>query len=260
MPAAARALIRIGGHVHTEHLCRAQRDAGVALGGQVQPVVVPGAPVLHRAERPQVQDGAVVAVGDGPQMDVVRRDLAAHVPQHRHTAGVEPGGDHDGADRVAQIGDRALEALGQIVGVGARPDDVVAARTEADQLGGQLLGAGDLLLDYLVEEASAYGEIGVPEIPVRGILRARRGVGDREPVRQQDREPVRPADKGPVGAGVSDSFGEAVANRRVRPDDLWLIVSRIVCHKRISCTVECDLRDRNTGLTGGEIDHPVSFW
>ncbi|CAM5494658.1 hypothetical protein SMICM304S_11357 [Streptomyces microflavus] len=77
---------------------------------------------------------------------------------------------------------------------------------------------------------------------------------------EQNREPVRPADKGAVGAGVSDTFGETVPDRRVRPDGVLLLGSRIVCHKHISCTVQCDLRDRNTGLTGGEIDHPVRFW
>lgn len=205
-------------------------------------------------------------------MGGVRGDLAAQMTQHGNAAGVEAGGDHDSADGPGQFGDRALEALGHVVGVGAGPDDVIAARAEAHQIGGEFLGARYLLLDDLVEEASAYGEIGVPEIPVSrtggsiGSAGVRRRIGVGELVREKYREAVRPADEGSVRTQVTDSLGEAVANRCVRPDraipvtDATLIFSRIVCHKGTSCTAECDLRDRNKGLTGGDIDHPVRFW
>ena len=193
---------------------------------KMEPVVVPRPPVLHGPQGPQVQHRAVVAVGDGPDMGGVHGDLAPQMLEHGDATGVEAGGDHDRADRLRQVGDRTLEALCHIVRVGAGTDDVVAARAEADQIRCQLLGAGDLVLDYLVEEFSAYGEVGVAEVAVGPA------------VREEHREPVGPADKRPVRAGVADALGEAVPHRHVRPDHCLLSffessATRAIFHLRV---------------------------
>ncbi len=211
-------LVRIGGHVEAEDLAGPQRDPGVALRRQVQSVAVPGAPVLDRLEGPQVEDRTAVAVRDGPYMPVVRGDLAPQVLQHRDAAGVEAGRHHDGADGGGEVGDRALEALRDLVGVGAGPDDVVAARAEGDQVRGEFLGPPELVVDDLVEQLPAHGEVGVGEVAFR------------LPVREQYRETVRPTDEGSFGAGVADAFGEAVPHRHVRPDHRSVVTLRIVCH------------------------------
>lgn len=176
------------------------------LGRQVEPVVVPGPAVLNGLQGPQVEHRTAVPVGNGPHMTVVRGDLAAQMPQHGHATGVETGRDHDRADLGGEPGDRPLEALGDLVGVGAGPDDVVAARAERDQVRGQFDGLRKLVLDYLVEQFAAHGEVRVVEVALGSS------------VREQDREPVGPTDERPVGAGVADALGEAVPHRNVRPD------------------------------------------
>ena len=183
----------------------------------MQPVRVPGAPVLHGPERPEVEDGAVVAIGDGPYMSGVRGYLAAQMAQDGHAPGVEAGGDHDGGDSAHEVGDGAFETFGDIVGVGARPDDVVAAGTERHQVRGEFLRTWNLLGHDLVEEPAPYSEIGVPEIAVR---RVDGFVAHRQLVGEQDRQPVRPADIPAFGTQIPHSLGETVTDRCVRPDDV----------------------------------------
>ncbi len=130
-------LLGVGRHVEAEHLSRAERHARVPLGRQVQPVGVPGPAVLDAAQGPQVEHRAAVPVGDGPDMPVVRGDLATQVLEHGHATGVEPGRHHDRAGHGRELGDGALEALGHLVRVGAGPEDVVAARAERDEVRGQ---------------------------------------------------------------------------------------------------------------------------
>ncbi|WOI45627.1 hypothetical protein R1Z03_24870 [Acidovorax sp. BLS4] len=72
-----------------------------------------------------------------------------------------------------------------LVGVGARPDDVVAARAEGDQVRGERHGLGELVRHDLVEEFAAHGEVRIAEVTLGA------------PVREEDREAVRPADEGP---------------------------------------------------------------
>ncbi len=115
---------------------------GCALGREVQPVGVPRPAVLHAPQRPQVEHRAAVPVGDGPHMPVVRRDLAAQMLEQRDAPGVEPGGHHDRPGRRREPGDRLLEALGDLVRVGARAQDVVAARAEGDQVGASSTARG----------------------------------------------------------------------------------------------------------------------
>lgn len=172
----------------------------------MQPVAVPGPPVLDGLEGPEVEHRAVVAVRDGPHVPVVRRDLAPQVAEQRDAPGVEARGHHDGADGRLQVGKGPLEAFGHLVGVRAGPDDVVAARAEAHQVGSELLGPGHLVLDDLVEELAPDSEVGVAEGPLGPLIC------------EQHREPVRPADERPVRAGVTDALRETVADRRVRPE------------------------------------------
>jgi hypothetical protein len=139
-------------------------------------------------------------------VSVVGGDLAAQVPEHRDATGVEAGGHEDGAGRGGQGRDRALEALGDLVGVGARADDVVAARAERHQVGRETDRLRDLVGHDLVEQLPAHGEVGVGEVAFW------------PPVGEEHREPVGPADEGAVGPGVADALGEAVAHRHVRPD------------------------------------------
>ena len=72
--------------------------------------------------------------------------------------------------------------------------------------GASSFGPRELVLDDLVEQFAAHGEVGVAEVALG------------PPVREKHREPVGPADEGPVGAGVADALGEAVPHRHVRPD------------------------------------------
>jgi hypothetical protein len=211
-------LLGVGRHVEAEHLARAERHARVPLGRQVQPVGVPGPAVLHTAQGPQVEHRAAVPVGDGPDVSVVGGDLAAQVLEHGHATGVESGRHHDRAGHRGELDQGPLEALGHLVGVGAGPDDVVAPGAERDEVRGHGDGPRNLVRHDLVEELSAYGEIGVLEVALGPA------------VGEQDGEPVGPADERPVGAGIPHALGEAVPHRYVRPDHCSAVTLRIVCH------------------------------
>jgi hypothetical protein len=80
-----------------------------------------------------------------------------------------------------------------------RPQDVVAARGDADQIGRHLDRPRHLLLRYLAQQLAAYGQVGVPQAGlVHGQL-----VG----------EPVGPAPESvTVGQAVVQAFGEAVTD------------------------------------------------
>ena len=65
--------------------------------------------------------------------------------------------------------DRVLEARRDLVGVGAGPDDVVAARRDRDEVGAQRERRLELLVDDLLDELAAHREVRVRE--VLGALR-----------------------------------------------------------------------------------------
>jgi hypothetical protein len=130
---------------------------------------------------------------------VVRGHPPAHHPDHRERGGVESGEQQDPAARRAQARHAVVEFPGQQVRVGAWPQDVVAARGDADQVGRHLYRPRRLLLRYLAQQFSAYGQVGVPQA---GLVHG-----------QVAGEPVGPAPESvTVGQAVVQAFGEAVTD------------------------------------------------
>ena len=190
-------------HGQAEHLAHPQRHPPVPLRPQVQPVGRPHPRVGQHPHRPQVDQQAVVAGGDDPQVRVERGRLAADHPDQREQAGVEPGEQQHPAARRAQPLDGVVERLGQDVGVGTRPEQVVAARGQADQVGPHGHGRGHLVLDHLGQHLAADGQVGVAQ--------ARRA--GRHPLGGA----VRPAPPAAVGPRIAHALAEAVPQ----------------CHKRL---------------------------
>ena len=141
---------------------------------QVQAVHVPHPRVVQRAHPPEVDQRRVVPVGDLPDQLVVDGEPAAErgeQPGRAGPAGVVGGEEHQpGAGRG-----ELLDAVGvdrdQRVDVDPRPEDVVHAGVDGDQVGRQRDGGLDLLGDDLAELAAADGEVGVGEV----VRAARRG-------------------------------------------------------------------------------------
>jgi hypothetical protein len=171
----------------------------VAVGGEVQAVRAPGAGVLQRPQGPQVDEVAPIFVGDAAQVHVVRGDPAPEQAYHREHARIEAGEDEHPAACRLQLGHGRLEQRGECVHVGPA-QDVVPARGQADQVGGQFDSPRQLLGDDLAEEFPPDGQVGVAEPgPLRG---------------QDAGHPVGPPEE-PAAAGneVVEPLGEAVADR-----------------------------------------------
>jgi hypothetical protein len=169
----------------------------------VQPVDAPHPGVGELGVRKQIDQAGVVPL---------RGDLDGLVdevdPRPHKTGGGQPLG-HVGEPEDQDVGsgradplDRAVVALGQRLRVEVATQHVVAAGREADQVGPHRDGQRHLLVDDVVEQPAADGQVGVAEV-----------VGPGEP-REVIRDQVGPA---PVGAavriGVVHSLGEAVAHR-----------------------------------------------
>ncbi len=144
---------------------------------------------------------AAVQVGDGADVQVEHREPAPHLPHERGVARVHPGEQHDVGAGGAQVAHGPGQRLGHAVGVAARPQQVVAAGAEADQVWLQLDRHRHLVPHDLVDQLAAHREVGVPEA---GLQRGE-ALG----------HPVGPAPEVPVRTGVVEPLGEAVADRDV---------------------------------------------
>ena len=102
--------------------------------------------------------------GDRAEVLVVDRDLAADAAEHRREADVDAGEDDDRRAVAGQPLDRVLEPRRDLVGVGAGPDDVVAARRDRDEVGLQRERRLELLVDDLLDELAAHREVRVGEV------------------------------------------------------------------------------------------------
>ena len=181
---------------HADRLARPQRHPAVALGGQVQPVLAPDPGVAQHRHGPQVHQRAVMPVGDRPQVHVVDRDLAPNPADDRERARVEPGQHQHLAAGLAQAGHRAVEHLGQQVRVRAGPQQVIAARRDADQLGCHRDGRGQLLIDDLAEQLAAHSQVRVAQLAAATV--------------QVLGEAIRPAEVAARRARIVQPLGEAV--------------------------------------------------
>jgi hypothetical protein len=138
-----------------------------------------------------------VGLGDGPQVHVERGRLPAQHPEHGERGWIEPGEHQDPAACAPQRGHALVEGGGQRVGIGARPQDVVAAGGQADQVGRHLDGPRDLLGGDLPQQLPAHRQIGVAQSGLMG----RHHVG----------EAVGPAAVAAVRQPVVQALGKAVA-------------------------------------------------
>jgi hypothetical protein len=89
-----------------------------------------------------------------------------------HPAQVETGEHEHVGPGGRQAGQPGVEAGGEVVDVALQPDQVVAARAERHEVGTDPLDDGHLVVDDLVEELPADGEVGVAEVgrPGRELL------------------------------------------------------------------------------------------
>ena len=96
--------------------------------------------------------------------------------------------------------DRVLEAGRDLVGVGSRTDHVVAARRDRDEVGAKGERRLQLLVDDLLDELAAHGEVRIRE--VLGLLPEHLG------------DAVGPAAvaAGRIRLGIADALGERVAD------------------------------------------------
>ena len=94
-------------------------------------------------------------------MHVVRRHLAPDEPHQRERPRIEASeNQHLGPGR-AQVRDGCIKCLGERVGIGARPQQVVAARRDADQVGRHGHGQRHLLGGDLPHHLAANREVRV---------------------------------------------------------------------------------------------------
>jgi hypothetical protein len=144
-----------------------------------------------------------VLLRHGPEVLVVDGDLAAHPAEHRCHADVRPVEHDDGRSLAAQPLDPDLEPGGDFVGVRAWPDDIVATHRDRDQVGVQLERGLDLLVEDLLEQPPAHGEVGVGEVV--GLITEDLG------------DTVGPSamTAGRAGLRIADPFGEGVADRDI---------------------------------------------
>ncbi len=192
-------LQRFEGVLDGERLQHHARHGVVAERREVQPVDVPHARVLDLGERPLVGHDAVVPGGDRADVLVVDRDLAAQPPEDGGELDVGAREEHHGRALGGEPGDHAVQALREAVGVGAGPEEVVAARGERHEVGVQRERGLDLLVGDLAEQPAADREVRVGE----ALDLAGQHLGD----------PVGPAAV-PAGAarlGVADALREGVA-------------------------------------------------
>ncbi len=176
------------------------RDRGVTGRRVVEPVGCPHPRIPKHAERPHVRDQCAVLQGDRMEMLVVDRSLAANERKDGGHAHVRPGEEHDGGTISPERADEAVEALRDLVRVGAGADDVIPARRDGDQVGVKCKRTLGLLVDDLLEQPPPDGEVRVGEV-VRLI---RENLGD----------PVGPAAK-PTGhrrVRITDPLGERVTD------------------------------------------------
>ena len=153
----------VSGHRNASHLAGHQGDPVMPVRRQVQSVRGPQSPVGEHPHRPQVDQQAVVLAGDRPDMHVEHRGAAPDQPDHRESNRVEPGERHDRAACAGQGGDGRLKLRGQRVRIGARPQQVVPACRDADQVGTHRSRRRDLLVDDLAQQLAADREISVPK-------------------------------------------------------------------------------------------------
>ena len=147
---------------------------------------------------------AVVLPGDLAQLGVERGGLAADQPDQRNPPGSNPVKSMTWLPAAAHRRDGCLEGGRQRVGVGLRPEQVVAACGYAHQVWRKPHCCRYLLADNLAEQLATDREIGVPQ--------------PRRDRRQVIGEPVGPASDCAVRTNVAYSFGEAVAKGDERPD------------------------------------------
>ena len=104
-------------------------------------------------------------VCDRAQVHVVRGRLAADQPHQRERAGIEAGEHHHLGPGPAQSRNGRIERLGERVGIGARPEQVVAACRDADQVGHHGNGERHLLGGDLPHQLAANREVRVAKLP-----------------------------------------------------------------------------------------------
>ena len=186
-------------------------DPPVALGGHVDAVVGPHPPVAEGDQAPLVEDAGAVPLGDAPDQGGEGSGPAAGGPHERGADRVERRGHEDVGAGVADADDSVLELAGEGVDVGARPQDVVAAADDADEVRLQGQGGVELRPDDVGQEPPADGEVGVAEL-VAGVRRIPGEV---------DGEPVGPPDVpvGDLGVRVGHALGERVADGDVAGPD-----------------------------------------
>ncbi len=112
-----------------------KRDRVVAERVHVQPVVSPVARIFELGEPPLIGDNAVVPGSDRANVLVVDRGFSANALKHGREAHVDRREDDDRRAARGKPRDDALEFRGDLVGVRARAQDIVAARANRDEVG-----------------------------------------------------------------------------------------------------------------------------
>jgi hypothetical protein len=184
------------GEHHACHGVMAERS-------KVQAVRRPHPLVLDLGQRPLVGDDAVVFHRDAVHVLVVDSDLAADAAEHGGEADVDTGEHDDRGPVGAQPLHGGVESRGDVIRVGARPDHVVSAGRDRDQVGAQGHGRFDLLIDDLPDEFAAHGEVRVREV----ARLAAEHLGDAVSPAAMPAEAFR--------LGIADPLGERVADRAV---------------------------------------------
>jgi hypothetical protein len=138
----------------------------VALGGEVDAVAVPHPPVLDPVRTPLVEDDGSVPGRDRPQRGVGHRDPPAGAAQDRRLPRVHPGRQQHVGAGGPETSDGVLQVGGQPVGVGAGPQQVVAAGDQAHQVRPGVQRDRHLLGEHLREQPAADGQVRVLQLAV----------------------------------------------------------------------------------------------